>query len=237
MQLVAVLASSAASGRIRFRIDLPTGAHLSAKPDGSIAIIAPVRATVAKPGELARFEKDVRRIIGSATELGELSVDKRHAVAMVTPPATERRVVALEVGVIGVPWALDANGDPIATHYEVKGDILEQVVEVEARTKYPVTADPSISVGFFETSVSFSKSEVKSLASKSSYYSIGAAACGVIPNAIVAVACGVYAAVVLTNIGNVISKAASKKQCARINFYWIPAINFPTYKSTTRYAC
>lgn len=44
-------------------------------------------------------------------------------------------------------WAKDADGKPVATHYEVRGDSLVQIVEHD-RTKstYPVVADPWLGV-------------------------------------------------------------------------------------------
>lgn len=44
---------------------------------------------------------------------------------------------------IDASWALDANGKPVPTHYEVNGTTLTQVVEHAAGTAYPVVADPS----------------------------------------------------------------------------------------------
>src|SRR6478672_8796328 len=37
-------------------------------------------------------------------------------------------------------WAKDANGNPVATHYEVHGDTLTQVVDAAPATAYPVMA-------------------------------------------------------------------------------------------------
>lgn len=42
------------------------------------------------------------------------------------------------------PWAKDANGASVATHYEVEGNVLTQVVEhAVAGVQYPVVADPA----------------------------------------------------------------------------------------------
>ncbi len=48
-----------------------------------------------------------------------------------------------EIGLIDAPWALDANGNPVATHYEVNDTTLTQVVEHDAGAAYPVVADPT----------------------------------------------------------------------------------------------
>lgn len=46
------------------------------------------------------------------------------------------------LGSINAPWAIDANGRPVATHYEVNGTTVSQVVDHGVRTAYPVVADP-----------------------------------------------------------------------------------------------
>lgn len=45
---------------------------------------------------------------------------------------------------VAAPWAQDANGAAVPTHYEITGDALTQVVDhtASANTAYPVTADP-----------------------------------------------------------------------------------------------
>lgn len=45
---------------------------------------------------------------------------------------------------ISAPWAKDANGNAVATHYEAQGNTLVQVVEFTAATAFPVVADPTI---------------------------------------------------------------------------------------------
>ncbi|MFC5730987.1 MULTISPECIES: hypothetical protein [Nocardioides] len=45
------------------------------------------------------------------------------------------------VGAFGVPWAVDATGAPVPTHFEVTGSTLVQVVDHRYAT-YPVIADP-----------------------------------------------------------------------------------------------
>lgn len=40
------------------------------------------------------------------------------------------------------PWAKDANGKDVPTHYEIEGNAVVQVVETSADTAFPVVADP-----------------------------------------------------------------------------------------------
>lgn len=52
-------------------------------------------------------------------------------------------------GVVDVPWAVDAQGKSVPTHYEVNGNVLTQVIEHNAGDYvYPITADPSWSSVF-----------------------------------------------------------------------------------------
>ena len=54
---------------------------------------------------------------------------------------------ALTLGHIDAPWAKDANGDPVPTHYTLEGTTLVQTVQTSATTAFPVVADPLFTVG------------------------------------------------------------------------------------------
>lgn len=47
------------------------------------------------------------------------------------------------VAMISPPWALDANGNGIATRYEIEGTTLVQVVDHARGDRYPIVADPA----------------------------------------------------------------------------------------------
>ncbi len=47
------------------------------------------------------------------------------------------------IGIIDQPWAKDANGKNIDTHYEVSGNTLTQVVDFSEDSVFPIIADPS----------------------------------------------------------------------------------------------
>jgi len=66
---------------------------------------------------------------------------------------------ATVVGYVEAPWATDADGRNVATHFEIDGDVLIQYVNHRGAA-YPVTADPSVSAGKFWY-VRYSKQEVK----------------------------------------------------------------------------
>lgn len=44
---------------------------------------------------------------------------------------------------VAAPWATDADGNPVETRYEIRGDELFQIVVADGFTAYPVVADPS----------------------------------------------------------------------------------------------
>jgi len=54
-------------------------------------------------------------------------------------------VVETVVGEIASAWAVDANGNPVSTHYEILDNgKLRQVIDTTAATAYPVVADPRV---------------------------------------------------------------------------------------------
>ncbi len=62
------------------------------------------------------------------------------------------------------PWAFDANGNAVDTHYELHGDTLRQVIEPGQDATYPIIADPTITFGW-GIYVTYSHSEVEQLKS------------------------------------------------------------------------
>ncbi|MDN4613716.1 hypothetical protein P5G50_04550 [Leifsonia sp. F6_8S_P_1B] len=54
---------------------------------------------------------------------------------------------------VDAPWAKDARGGAVPTHYEVSGRSFTQVVDFTPRTAFPVTADPAIYIDRTTTQV------------------------------------------------------------------------------------
>ncbi|WP_121190900.1 hypothetical protein [Microbacterium sp. AG790] len=71
------------------------------------------------------------------------------------------------VGDVQAPWAVDATGAAVPTHYEVSGSTLTQVVEHgRAGTHYPVVADPTFDQpNWFQHRVRFNRAETSTIAS------------------------------------------------------------------------
>lgn len=54
------------------------------------------------------------------------------------------------LGGIAPAWAVDAEGAPVPTHYEIEGSSVIQVVEISNDTKFPVVADPWLGVKLYK---------------------------------------------------------------------------------------
>ncbi|MDR1635182.1 MAG: hypothetical protein LBS27_09755 [Bifidobacteriaceae bacterium] len=65
------------------------------------------------------------------------------------------------VGAVAVPWAVDANGERVATEFRAEGNELVQVIEVLPTTEFPVVADPKVTTTWWNTTVYFNKAETR----------------------------------------------------------------------------
>lgn len=66
---------------------------------------------------------------------------------------------------IATPWATDAAGSTVATHYQVTGDTLIQVIShLDTNVVYPITADPRVSLGFASIYLHFDRAQTKTIA-------------------------------------------------------------------------
>ncbi|MFJ3395365.1 hypothetical protein [Leifsonia aquatica] len=122
---------------------------------------------------------------------------------------------------IPAPWAKDANGTPVVTHFEVSGDVLTQVVDFTAETVFPVVADPQFEWYSGLPTVKTTRTETKQLAG------IGAGptgpggaakACGALLKVAgpVGIAAAALCAVNIVSIMFNASKAYNSGQCARL---------------------
>lgn len=148
VQLVAVLADETASNELEFAMELPEGAELVRYEDGSVGVVAEIEVERALPGEEVRVTAAVNAILGrqaKARDSGELKLsEKQWAALEAIPPARTAAVSErVLVATLSAPWAVDANGDQLATHYVVDRDSLVQVIDIQEETVFPVVADPS----------------------------------------------------------------------------------------------
>lgn len=127
---------------------------------------------------------------------------------------------------IAAPWAIDARQQPVATHFELEGGSLIQVVDHRAQgTAYPVLADPSVFGCDWHTStcVKFTRSETKGLSTYVSPGVVGAEAwalhlCSKIPHGGVALGCMAVVSVYAFLLSRSFDSAASAGKCIEIHF-------------------
>ena len=91
-----------------------------------------------------------------ATVLGDRTAPRTYTYTLsngVVPVINEDGSVELTVkdglatyglGVIEAPWAVDARGQSVATHFEVRGSSVIQHIRTTPSTSYPVVADPDL---------------------------------------------------------------------------------------------
>ncbi|NLC98978.1 MAG: hypothetical protein GX678_07865 [Actinomycetales bacterium] len=146
-QILAVLGSKDASNEIGFDLDLPEGAKLATQTDGSILISAPTETEVSLPGEDERIEAATLAILGTSAalddEMDELTDEQIEQLSAIPDAKTKPIIETLPVAEIETPWAVDANGEPVETRFELDGNTLTQVIETNNNTAFPVVADPS----------------------------------------------------------------------------------------------
>lgn len=114
---------------------------------------------------------------------------------------------------VGEAWAVDANGESVATHYEVHGGELVQVVEPDADTVYPIVADPSwqwINAGW---GMKLTRDETR----QSVNYATAGAMCVAFVKraAALGIACGAYAGYIMAQAN--IANGENPKTCLFFN--------------------
>lgn len=128
------------------------------------------------------------------------------------------------VAQVSPPWAVDANGLNVPTHYEDHGDTLVQIIDIDESTALPVVADPSIRTGVTWTGprvwVKYNKTETKvigntAITNRAKY---AAVICAVIPSPVVATACGLIAYDSIGSVANTFKAAAREGKCLEMGY-------------------
>lgn len=98
-----------------------------------------------------------------------------------------------DLGVVAAPWAQDANGAPVPTHYEIEGTHLVQVVEHQGAA-HPVVADPSYQgdCGYVTCTVRFNRAKTLEASKTAQFLSLIGTACSALGPA-AGVPCGLAA--------------------------------------------
>jgi hypothetical protein len=132
------------------------------------------------------------------------------------------------IGSFQTPWAKDATGRALATHYVLSGRFIEQQIDTSG-ARFPVTADPRYTTGWVTSTLYFNKSETRTIASAPTAASFACAAAGAVGGPPVVVACGVGAAQMYIQART----AVSRGQCIKLKFSLIPT---PVYIGTYIYS-
>jgi hypothetical protein len=177
--------------------------------DGSVQILT----TIADASAPTEYEYDLSLGEGSSLSIapdgGAVIQDSEGAV----------------VGVVAMPWAYDATGSPVPTHYVVDGDALVQVIEHDSSTAYPVVGDPSISFGW-AIYVKYSKADVKTVTTGlgsniNNNAAFGLILCGKIPHWAAKAGCALVGNKFHTSIYNTFKDAKANNQCVEIQLAYI----------------
>lgn len=127
---------------------------------------------------------------------------------------------------VAAPWAYDAEGRAVPTHFEVEGGTLLQIVNhVDGQTAYPVVADPSVSFGWY-VYVKYSKADVRRYWSGTQYLNqaAAAAACAAVASAYGAAVCGSLTAGYFESIGSTFKDAKKYNQCVEVAMTYVGGI-------------
>lgn len=115
--------------------------------DASVAIVATGERTriltvipdVAAPTEYTYPVSDATPVLRE-----DGSVDLLGLSATWGPDGTLTTTSDSLLGRIATPWATDATGKSVPTHFEIRGGSVVQVIDVDETTAFPVVADPDV---------------------------------------------------------------------------------------------
>lgn len=121
------------------------------------------------------------------------------------------------VGVITAPWALDASGKQVPTHYEWDGRVLVQHIDLDTPgIAFPVVADPTIYYFWWGYGIKYSKSETAQIANSNPTTAV-LIVCNFIPHYGARVACIAVAYSIINLYWSVFESARDHGKCAQLN--------------------
>ena len=125
---------------------------------------------------------------------------------------------------IAQPWATDADGNPVPTHFDIRGTSVVQVVDHRGAA-YPVVADPKFTWGWLTGTAYLNRLETRSLKTFSAAAGLAAMICAGAGLATAGWGCvgsGAYAAQWLYVAGN----AYSDHKCVKIKLPYMVAFPY-----------
>jgi hypothetical protein len=222
-------------------------------PDGSTIYRGVSEATdVLAESSGADIRMSIVLTAPSAPEAYEIPIPNQ-SVATVQPDGSVQVAVPGPAGgdsasflimTIDRPWAYDANGSPVPTHFEVRAGVLFQVIDhVGANAAYPVVADPTIRTGWWSIFpvyfVTYSKAETRSAAAllNDGGSSLPSVFCGAIPGWAGTAACIAVFIAVKSDIQYNANYAVAHSRCLTLRLPAIGgAVDMVAYDASTK-AC
>lgn len=147
---------------------------------------------------------------------GELvpAIDQDGTVAIIDTSDSERARIL----VVDDPWAFDAEGHQVDTHYEVHGQTLVQVIEPDGDAVYPIVADPRWEWRDWGYGATFSRGETRNIADAAGVSST----CGVV--GYYAGGAGIACAAIAGYVFAQANIAKSNRQCIIIQVVPSPSV-------------
>lgn len=146
----------------------------------------------------------------------------------------------VEVARLDTPWAYDSDGDAVDTHFEVVGDKITQVLDLNDKTiAYPVTADPKVQVTcwYLGCKIRFDRATTRNIRDGVNISGIlggaGGALVAATGAATIGAAVAVVAAVLLT-MGAIAGRFYENGNCLAIHY---AGVWFPTQTKRNTYNC
>jgi hypothetical protein len=120
------------------------------------------------------------------------------------------------VGTVAPAWAIDANGQRVPTHYEIRGNSIVQVIDFTADTAFPVIADPQYWYWWgYTVTTSWAQTLQLKQQVNSGALNYAPILCGIIGAAVATVACGVVMQAGVNAITSATNSAVSQRRCVR----------------------
>ena len=124
-------------------------------------------------------------------------------------------------GRVEAPWAVDADGRGLPTHYEVRGQDLRQEVDTHGAS-FPVVMDPTVTTGWwYVTPVYYIKYDWSGTWKLKNYIDdnrtlIAALVCNFIPNNVARTTCQALFILVRTDVINTVNAAIAARKCFKV---------------------
>ncbi|MES2171489.1 MAG: hypothetical protein V4479_12335 [Actinomycetota bacterium] len=123
------------------------------------------------------------------------------------------------VGIIAVPWAKDAKGVQVPTHFELSGNTVTQVIAIGRSTiAYPVVADPSILWYGWGWAIKYSNAEVRTAYAQGNPLTGINVLCGLLKGIGLTSVCIVLLDKVSSVIWGIVKSAVRDGRCMQVNY-------------------